>query len=313
MRGPLHGIPVLFKDNIATDDPMETTAGSLALLGARSRRRDVVANLRASRRRDPRQDEPERVGQLPRLPAAGLSFATNFLNGWSAAAGSPRPYLLGLRPVRLELRLRRRAGGNLAPPRSARRPTAPSCAPPATMGSSGLKPTIGLVAQNGIIPIATSQDTAGPMSRTVRDAAILLNVLKSPFGPVPGSVARDYTDFLDAARSRAPDGIDRRQFLPDYFALRRLIAVVDRGDRGHGGAGATIVDPVDPGDTFASFDAEFTCCCSSSRAHRGLPIGLRHTRIRTLADLIDFNRAHCERGDAVLRAGGLRARRGAIG
>jgi amidase len=172
--------------------------------------------------------------------------------------------------------------------------------PAALNGIVGLKPTIGLIAQDGIIPIAHSQDSAGPMTRTVRDTAILLNVLKSPFGPVAGqALPADYTAFLNPSFAGLRIGIERRQFLPEYFALEPINAVVEEAISAMRAAGAEIIDPVDTGDTFAWFDAEFTVLLYEFKGDIAAYLStLRHTRrdtrMRTLADLIAFNNAHCE-------------------
>ena len=171
VRGPLHGIPVLIKDNIDTADRMTTTAGSLALEGSspgtRRPRRPAPAR---GRRGDPRQGQPLRVGQLP-LHALDLGLER-------PRRPLPQPLRPRPQPVRLELGLRRRRLGQpLRRWRSAPRPTARSSARPTPTASSGIKPTVGLVSRAGIIPISHTQDTAGPMARTVADAAALLTAL----------------------------------------------------------------------------------------------------------------------------------------
>jgi len=160
----------------------------------------------------------------------------------------------------------------------------------------GLKPTVGLVPAAGIVPIAHSQDTAGPMARTVEDVAILMNVLARP--SLNGQARpRDYTQFLDDNGLRgARIGIERRQFLPEYFALPELNAVVEEAIEAMAGAGAVIVDPVDTGDTYAWFDPEFVVLLYEfkydiDRFLRG-PY-LRNSPMQSLGDLIQFNIDHC--------------------
>ena len=165
VRGPLHGIPVLIKDNIDTADRMKTTAGSLALVDAKPATRRLRRRAPArGRRRHPRQDEPERVGQLP------LDALVERLE--RARRADPQPLRARPQPLRLELGLGR--GGRRQPRRGRRRhgdrrlhrlPLV------GAYGIVGIKPTLGLVSRSGIIPIAHSQDTAGPMARTVADAA----------------------------------------------------------------------------------------------------------------------------------------------
>ena len=158
----------------------------------------------------------------------------------------------------------------------------------------GLKPSLGLVSQGGIIPIAHSQDTAGPMGRSVTDVAILLGAMQSPFGPVLGApVPTDYTPFLDSgALQGAKIGVDTHMFY-DYtdplqasVAWDAVLAMV--------GAGATLVDVNinDPPTTF--YDAEFwVLLCEFKDDVAAYLAGLRHTSMRTLADLIAFNASHC--------------------
>ncbi|MGI8828689.1 MAG: amidase family protein [Candidatus Limnocylindria bacterium] len=303
IRGPLHGIPVLLKDNIATDDAMQTTAGSLALLGTRvPADATLVRNLRRAGAVVLGKTNLSEWANFRGFPPADFPFDTNYLNGWSARGGFTHdPYLLGFDPCGSS------SGSGVAP-------AANMCA--AAIGTEtdgsivcpagnnllvGLKPTIGLIAQDGIIPIAHSQDSAGPMTRTVTDTAILLNVMRSPFGPVAGhSLPADYTAFLDADGLRgARIGIERRQFLPEYFALEPINAVVEEAIEAMRGAGAVIVDPVDTGDTYAWFDAEFTVLLYEFKRDIAaylsqLRFTRRDTRVRTLADLIAFNNAHCE-------------------
>ena len=233
VRGPLHGIPILLKDNIDTADRM-TDDGRLA--GARgidavARRVPSVRAAARGRRRHPRQDQPERVGELPRptaRPAAG------------AARGgqTPQPLRARPQPVRLELRLRRRDGGELLRrPRSAPRPTARSSARRRHCGLVGIKPTVGLVSRAGIIPISHSQDTAGPMARTVADAAAVLAVLPAsdPRDPATPSAARrrrpTTATFLDAdGAARARVSASRGS---SSASTRRDRLILEEAHRGH--------------------------------------------------------------------------------
>jgi amidase len=288
IRGPLHGIPILLKDNIATDDTMETTAGSLALVNSR-----VPADaLIAAKLRD--------AGAVI-LGKANLSEWANFrgfapFNGWSARGGFTRdPYLLSFDPCGSS------SGSGVAP-------AANLCA--AAVGTEtdgsivcpagnnlvvGLKPTLGLLSQRGIIPIAHSQDTAGPMCRTVTDAAILLGVMQSPFGPVLGhTVPATYTQFLQRGALQGKRiGVDQRYFTEDYGGEPDLVAVAMQGIAAMSSLGATIV-PTDTGDPFAWFDAEFTVLLFEFKVDIAAYLStLAHTSMRTLADLIAFNLAHC--------------------
>jgi amidase len=163
----------------------------------------------------------------------------------------------------------------------------------------GLKPSLGLVSQDGIIPISHSQDTAGPIGRTVADVATLLGVVQSPFGPVAGrALPVEYTQFLRrGALSGARIGVDRR-FFDQYdvygfpgdedtlpFAQNALDAMA--------ALGATLVD-TDTGDIFAYSNDEFTALAFEFKAQiEEYLAGLVRSKMRTLADLIAFNLAHC--------------------
>jgi amidase len=302
VRGPLHGIPILLKDNIATADGLQTTAGSLALVGSKVPADAVVAaRLRAA-------------GAVV-LGKTNLSEWANFrgyapFNGWSARGGFTRdPYRLDLDPCGSS------SGSGVAP-------AANFCA--AAIGTEtdgsvlcpagenhivGLKPTLGLVSQRGIIPIAHSQDTAGPMARNVMDVAILLNAMRSPFGEVAngssgqqggnndrGNLPDDYTVFVRPGALRgARIGVDVRWISGDFGPNDPGISVVfEAALAAMRRAGATVID-VDTGDPVGYFDDELTVLLYEIKADMAAYLApVRNTRMRTLADLIAFNRAHCD-------------------
>lgn len=288
IRGPLHGIPVLIKDNIAVKGAMETTAGSRALEGSKvPADAPIVRGLR-------------NAGAVI-LGKANLSEWANFrgfapFNGWSARGG------FTFDPYRLDFDVCGSSSG------SAVAPALNLCA--AAVGSEtdgsivcpsgnnlvvGLKPTVGLLAGDGVIPIAHSQDTAGPMCRTVTDAAILLGAMQSPGAPVAGHrVPADYRRFLQRGSLAGKRiGVDRRYFTPEYGGEPDLIAVAQVGIDAMASLGATIVE-VDTGDSFEYFDAEFTVLLYEFKVQIAEYLaGLSNTSMRTLADLIDFNLEHC--------------------
>src|SRR6188508_2121248 len=198
VRGPLHGIPILLKDNIDTADKMTTTAGSLALEGSiPPRDAFIAAKLRAA-------------GAIL-LGKANLSEWANFrsthsTSGWSGRGGQAKnPYVLDRNPCGSSSGSGGAVAANLCAVAIGTETDGSIVCPSSANGIVGIKPTLGLVSRSGIIPIAHSQDTAGPMARTMTDAAILLGILA---GPDPRDAATlggrsrgqitDYTRYLDA-------------------------------------------------------------------------------------------------------------------
>jgi amidase len=294
LRGPLHGIPILVKDNIATDDNMQTTAGSLALVNSKVPGDAVVAaRLRSA-------------GAII-LGKANLGEWANFRGfnplgfyGWTARGGPTRnPYLLDYSAFGSSSGSAVATAANLCAAAVGTETDGSICAPANASLVVGVKPTLGLVSQAGIIPISHEQDSAGPMARTVTDAAVLLGVLQSPFGAVAGEpVPSEYTQFLDSgALSGRRIGVDRR-FRDQYDIYgfpgdADTLPYFDQALATMAALGATLVD-TDTGDPFSYGADEFTGLLFEFKA--GIDeylAGLSHTRMRTLADLIEFNRAHC--------------------
>lgn len=281
--GPLHGIPILVKDNIATGDTMQTTAGSLALVNSRvPADAPIVSRLRAA-------------GAVI-LGKANLSEWANFrgfapFNGWSARGGFTRdPYLLSFDPCGSSSGSAVAPAANLCAAAVGTETDGSIVCPAGNNLVVGLKPSIGLLPQDGIIPIGHSQDTAGPMTRTVTDTAILLGVMQTAAAGVPGA----YTQFLQrGGLAGKVIGVDRRYFTPAYGGEPDLVAVAEQGLAAMAALGATIVD-VDTGDPFAYFIEEFTALLFEFKVQIAEYLAtLRHTSARTLADLIAFNIAHC--------------------
>lgn len=199
VRGPLHGIPIVLKDNIDTHDGMTTASGSLALQGSIAPQDAfITARLR-------------KAGAVI-LAKANLSEWANFrsthsVSGWSSRGGQVRnPYALDRSPCGSSSGSGAAAAANLCAAAIGTETDGSIICPSQTNGIVGIKPTLGLVSRSGIIPIAHSQDTAGPMARTVADAAALLGTLTGvdPRDPAtnasqePGRAFSDYTAFLDA-------------------------------------------------------------------------------------------------------------------
>jgi amidase len=298
VRGPLHGIPVLVKDNIATDDNMQTTAGSLALVRSHVPADAVIIQ------------QLREAGAVV-LGKANLGEWANFRGndnvyplavGWSARGGSTNnAYDLSYTSWGSSAGSANGAAANLCSVAVGTETDGSITGPSAVENIVGLKPTVGLVSQDGIIPIAHEQDTAGPMGRSVTDIAILLGALQSPFGEVIGhQLPSDYTQFLQRGSLQgARIGRDVRFFDYSYYGSgipgdEETVAFAENALAVMESLGATIVD-TDTGDVFAYTDDEFTALLYEFRAQIADYLAtLTHTNMRTLADLIAFNNAHCE-------------------
>jgi amidase len=298
VRGPLHGIPLLVKDNIATDDQMQTTAGSLAIYGNHVPGDAVIIqHLRAA-------------GAII-LGKSNLGEWANFRDdeaetyplavGWSARGGSTiNAYDLSYTSWGSSSGSANGAAANLCAAAIGTETDGSITGPSAVENIVGLKPTLGLVSQEGIIPISHEQDTAGPMARSVTDVAILLGVLQSPFGEVLGhQLPSDYTQFLDPnALDGAVIGRDVRYFDYNYYGSgipgdELTVAFAQHALSVMESLGATVVN-VDTGDVFAYTGDEFTALLYEFRAQIADYLAtLTHTKMRTLADLIAFDNAHC--------------------
>jgi amidase len=290
-RGPMHGIPVLIKDNIATQDRMTTTAGSLALAGSIAPRDAfVVEQLRAA-------------GAVI-LGKTNLSEWANFrgersTSGWSGRGGQTRnPYALDRNPSGSSSGSAVAAAANLCAAAIGTETDGSILSPARFNGVVGLKPTVGLVSRAGIIPISRSQDTAGPMARTVTDAAILLGATTGEdprddaTAASAGKAHRDYTRFLDADGLRgARIGVARRTFNghPEVTPLMdRLLAEMTR-------RGAVLIDPIalPPGSGYASefevLSYEFKAGLNAYLADLG-----PDAPVHTLREVIEFNDRHAQ-------------------
>lgn len=286
-RGPLHGIPVLIKDNIDTGDKMLTTAGSLALTGAPAPRDAfVVERLRAA--------------GVVILGKTNLSEWANIrsprsTSGWSARGGQVKnPYVLDRNPCGSSSGTGAAIAANLAAVGVGTETDGSVVCPSAVSALVGIKPTIGLVSRTGIVPIAHSQDTAGPMARTVSDAAALLSGMvgmdQSDAAMASAPEAReDYTAALKAdALKGARIGVARVQ----YFGYSpQTDALVDAAIELMKTRGATIVDPADI-PTASRLDAcEIEVLLYELKADLNAYLATRGTAAAasTLKDLIAFN------------------------
>jgi amidase len=241
IRGPLHGIPVLIKDNIDTGDAMQTTAGSLALGGSRAQRdAPLVTRLR-------------QAGAVV-LGKTNMSEWANFRSfrsssGWSSRGGQTRnPYVLDRSPCGSSSGAGVAVAADLAAIAVGTETDGSIVCPSTHNGIVGLKPTLGLISRTGIIPIAASQDTAGPMGRTVADVAVMLGILAGPDAADPATATlpadrpADYLRCLDAGALRgARLGVARQ-----YGGFHeRAEALLDEALTAMRTAGAEIIDPAE--------------------------------------------------------------------
>ena len=285
-RGPLHGIPVLIKDNIDTADKMLTTAGSLALVEAPTPREDafVVQRLR-------------KAGAVI-IGKTNLSEWANFrgqrsISGWSGRGGQTNnPYFLDQNPCGSSSGSGVAVSANLAAVSVGTETNGSIICPAVTNGVVGIKPTLGLVSRSGIIPIAHTQDTAGPMARTVADAAALLGAMAGSdkadetTAAAEKNAAKDYRKFLD------PNGLKGARLGVVWFPPRQnpepykafFQPFLDKLRD----AGATLIDVSFPDlsgtqtDRTAVLQYEFKADLNKYLASRG-------SKYKTLEDLIKFN------------------------
>ncbi len=290
VRGPLHGIPVLIKDNIDSADRMQTTAGSLALVGKPAPRDAfIVQRLREA-------------GAVL-LGKTNLSEWANFrstrsTSGWSARGGQTRhPFVIDRNPCGSSSGTGSAISANLAAVGIGTETDGSIICPSSICGLVGIKPTVGLWSRSGIIPISSSQDTAGPMARTVSDAATLLGALTGvdprdgATADSAGKSATDYTTFLNAKSLQgARIGVARN--MAGFHPMAD--AAFERAIESLRNAGARIVDPANV-PTVGKYDAaeldvllyEFKAGVNAYLAERGETVS-----VRTMNDVIAFNRAN---------------------
>lgn len=294
VRGPLHGIPVILKDNIDTGDRMTTTAGSLALEGSRAPRDAYLA-------------ERLRAAGAILLAKASMSEWANFRSprsssGWCSRGGQGKnPYALDRTPCGSSSGTGGAvAAGYVAAGIGTETDGSITC-PASTVGLVGIKPTVGLVSRSGIIPISATQDTAGPICRSVEDAVIVLSAITGvdPRDPATRASAphagTDYTRFLDPDALRGKRlGVTRKAFTGYHDATDRLFeeaVVVLRS------LGATVIDPADLPHSSDPGDAEFEVLLYEFKD--GLNSYLKSlgegAPVKNLAEVIAFNERERDR------------------
>ena len=311
--GPLHGIPILLKDNIDTGDKMQTSAGSFALVGSPALRDSTVAaNLRA--------------GGAVILGKTNLSEWANFrsfesISGWSGRGGQTNnPYGINRNPCGSSAGSGAAASSNFAAVSIGTETDGSIVCPANANGVVGIKPTVGLVSRAGVVPISHTQDTVGPHGRTVADAAAVLSVIQSrtfdgrdpatagvPLGwqgtgkTRPARIPTDYTQFVNPNGLRgARIGVTRvglNGFDPLVPTPPQVLDAFENAVDALTAAGATVIDLDAQGFTFASADGEFLVLLFDFRndlqayfaTRAGVPVAGG-----TLQSAIDFNNAHAD-------------------
>ena len=291
-RGSLHGVPILVKDNIETGDAMETTAGSLALLGSRAPRDAfVVKQLRAA-------------GAVI-LGKSNLSEWANIRSsrsssGWSARGGQGRnPYALDRSPIGSSSGSGIAVAADLCPAAVGTETDGSIVAPSSAMALVGLKPTVGLLSRSGIIPIAASQDTPGPMTRSVEDAALLLGAMlgedpdDAATHAVGRKVAPDYSVFLDVDGLKGARIGLATNLMGSVPGVKVLFEAARRDLQR---LGAVVIDSVElPSEVLFKPESEVLLFELRSGLASYLATRRPDSPIKSLADVIAFNLKNADR------------------
>ena len=292
-RGPLHGISMLIKDNIDTADKMMTTAGSLALVGSKVPKDSAVA-------------QKLREAGAVILGKTNLSEWANIrsrhsTSGWSGRGGQTKnPYALDRNPCGSSSGSGAAAAANFCAAAIGTETDGSIVCPSSANGLVGIKPTVGLVSRSGIIPISHSQDGAGPMCRTVRDAAIVLGALTgvdsedSATAESRGKSYTDYTQFLKADGLRgARIGVVRKTFGFMDAVDKVMEAALDAMKK----EGAILVDPVEIETAGKWSDTELTIFMYELKADLNAYLARPgfSAQVKTLKDIIEFNEKNREK------------------
>jgi len=285
VRSPLHGIPILIKDNIDTKDKMKTTAGSLALVDAPMPERDafIVTRLR-------------KAGAVI-IGKTNLSEWANFrstksISGWSGRGGQTNnPYVLDKNPCGSSAGTGAAISANLAAIGIGTETNGSIICPATRNGIVGIKPTLGLISRSGIIPIAHTQDIAGPMARTVSDAALLLGVLikrdrRDATTADSKKGEKDYTKFLNADGLRGARIGVARQFVGTNAKQKELF---ESNLENLKNGGATLIDVNFTEDYGKLADDRLLVLLYEFKTDLNKYLAERGSAYKTLADLIKFN------------------------
>ncbi|MBK7597319.1 MAG: amidase [Acidobacteria bacterium] len=292
-RGPMHGIPVLLKDNIDTADRMMTTAGSLALEGSYALQDAFIA-------RRLREAGAVILGKTNLSEWANFR-STHSTSGWSGRGGLTRnPYSLDRNPCGSSSGSGASIASNLCAVAIGTETDGSVVCPASTTGIVGIKPTVGLVSRAGIIPIAHSQDTAGPMARTVSDAAILLSALTgidprdAATQKSRGRIQTDYTRFLDPNGLKGMRiGIARKYFGYSDKVDKLIDDAIDVLKR----SGAIIIDPVglEAPKAYEATELEVLLYEFKADLNKYLAGLAPNIRVRSMKDVIEFNEKNRQR------------------
>jgi amidase len=292
-RGPMHGIPVLIKDNIATADHMLTTAGSLALVGSKPPADAFIAKKL--------RDAGAVILGKTNLSEWANIRSNHSISGWSGRGGQTRnPYALDRNPCGSSSGTGAGISANFAAVGIGTETDGSIVCPSSTNGLAGIKPTVGLLSRSGIIPISHTQDTPGPMCRTVRDAVILLGALTgvdpadSATAASSGKSFTDYTQFLNPDGLRGANiGVLRKAFGFNPAVDKLLESALDVLKK----QGATLVDPVAI-ETAGKFrESEFLGFMYELKADLNAYLAWLgpNTPVKTLKEIIEFNEKNAAR------------------
>ena len=290
-RGPLHGIPLLIKDNIETADPMPTTAGSLALVDNMGRRdAPLIARLRAA--------GAVILGKTNLSEWASMRSAVS-VSGWSAVGGQTlNPYALDRSPCGSSSGSGAAVAASLAAAAVGTETDGSITCPASLNGVVGIKPTVGLVSRTHVVPLSHSQDTPGPITHTVADAALLLGVMTGtdPQDPATASADAHTWNSSDAFAPADLKGV-RVGVIRIKNALPQVEALLNSAIRRLTEAGVTVVEVDAPSGDAQLGEQEETVLLTELKADLAAYLATTPAQVkaRTLGDLIQFNREHAAR------------------
>ena len=291
VRGPLHGIPLLIKDNIETADPLPTTAGSLALVdNVGGRDAPLIARLRAA--------GAVILGKTNLSEWANIRSAVS-VSGWSAVGGQTlNPYALDRSPCGSSSGSGAAVAASLAAAAVGTETDGSVTCPASLNGVVGIKPTVGLVSRTFVVPISHSQDTPGPIAHTVADAALLLGVMAGtdPQDPATASADAHKWNVSDAFAPVDLKGV-RVGVIRISNALPQVKALLNAAIRRLTDAGVTVVEVEAPSGDAQLGDQEETVLLTELKADLAAYLATTPVQVkaRTLGDLIQFNRDHAAR------------------